>query len=248
MFQWTDEALMHAPLASHLSNCALELTTDKSRHMVALRTPVQGQPLVVDIEKPNIGVKWNIADVPIPKQLQIEITSVEGSKHSKVEQNAATAGEPLLVWMGPTEKSMPLGLKLTTSANARGVEIKLQPQVKLGGEEPRLYRRKELLSLQQQTVDELPMLEDQLKKAKDSRSYSKNQNLAKLEKMGREELLKRMSADLLQRTTQLNQLQFVTDFNSTMQGGLKIHFRVFTTAGSVQIDLLRTEDEPPQRK
>jgi serine/threonine protein kinase len=243
MFQWTDEAIKQAALASHLSNCALELTSDKSRHVVALRTAVQGQPLIVDIEKPNIGVKWNIADVPIPKQLQIEITSLEGMKQAKQEpKDAIAAGEQFTVWTGPTEKSQPLGLKLTTSATARSVEIKLQPQTKLEGEDPKLYRRKELVTLQQQTAQHLPLLEAEIKRIKDSRGSTNNKIQAELDKKLKESRLEAATKELLQRSTQLDQIKYLTDFNTSMQGGAKIHFRVFTTAGPVQIDLLRTEE------
>jgi len=248
-FQWTEDALKQAPVARHLSNCALELTADKSRHVVALRTAVQGPPLVVDIEKQGVGVKWNIADLPIAKQLQIEITSTEGFKRLKQEpKDAVSAGEQITVWTGPSDKSIPLGLKLATTANARGVEIKLQPQVKLEGEEPRPYRRKEFLSLQQQAAEELPLLEAELKRAKDSRSSQQNPVRAMLEKKAREQRLTTLTADLLQRSTQLDQVKYLTDFNSSMAGGAKIHFRVFTNAGPVQIDLLRTEEEPPPDK
>ena len=66
-------------------------------------------------------------------------------KQSKQEpKDAVTAGEQFTISTGPTDESQPLGLKLTTSATARSVEIKLQPQVKLKGEEPKLYRRKEM--------------------------------------------------------------------------------------------------------
>ena len=243
LFQWTDEAVKQAPVASHLCNCALELSSDKARHVVALRTVVQGQPLVVDIEKPNVAAKWNIADLPITKQLQIEITAIEGLPQAKQEPlDAVTAGEQFTIWTGPTDKSMPLGLKFTTSATARNVEVKLQPQVKLEGEEPRLFRRKELVTLQQQTAQQLPVLGEEIKRIKDSRGSTKNKIQAEIDKKLKESRLENATEELLQRSTQLDQIKYVVDFNTSMQGGVKIHFRVFTTAGPVQIELLRTEE------
>jgi hypothetical protein len=117
----TDEALKQAPVAKQLCNCTLKFTAAQTQHVLALRQPALGAPVVVDIEKPG-STKWNIGDLPIGKQVFLEVTRVEGLKDSMIEPKQVASGDLLTVWLGESNKSLPLGIKLDTSSTARDVE------------------------------------------------------------------------------------------------------------------------------
>jgi serine/threonine protein kinase len=243
LFQWTDEGLKQAPLAKQLCNCALDLTSGASHHVAALRTAMNGDPLVVEIDKPSVSAKWNIGDLPVAKQLFLQVTRTEGIKAYRQEpKGPVNVGETLTIATGATDKSTPLHLKLSTSANARAVDIKLMPQVKLEGQEQRAYRRKDLLGLQPQVSQEIKLLETQIKQEKARRPTQE------IEKLARDQKVAALTSEILVRANVEEQLRFLTSFADNFPGTALIHFRVYYQAGDHQIDLLRTEEAPPPAK
>jgi hypothetical protein len=248
-FQWTDEAVKQAPAARQLCNCALDLTAGAAQHNVALRTPELGAPLVVEIDKANPGVKWPLADVPAPKQVYIQVTRVEEiRKYRQDPKLPVSIGDSLQIWAGEDEKSLPLGLNLVSSTTARGVEIKLQPQVKFeSGQKSSLYRRKDIVAMQTQVAQELPLMQQQLEQAKRDRP-STNPAKAAIETQLINDRKAKLTVDLEKRDALLKQLTFITSFAENFQGAARIHFRVYCQAGPTQIDLLMTEEETPKAK
>src|SRR4029453_13565732 len=121
-------------IARQLCNCALDLTTGASHFITALRTPIHGDPLKVEIDKASPAVRWNIGALPMAKQMFIEVTRTEGIKANRQEPKGPVGvGETLTVGTGKDDKAVALFLKLATSSTARTVDVKLQPQVKLEG-------------------------------------------------------------------------------------------------------------------
>jgi serine/threonine protein kinase len=240
MFQWTEDGVKQASVAKQLSNCALALGA--KRQAAALRTAEQGAPLAVDIDKAGASVKWNIGDLPLAKQVFVEVTRAEGFKVYRQEpKGPVSAGDQVQVATGSSDKSAPpLFLKLSTSATANAVEIKMQTSIKLeGGGEARPYRRKDLLALQQQKGQELSQMTDELTTVKRSNPQRDP------EKKVKEATIARMSNELLTLNTTLDQLRYVVDFSGVTDGQAKLHFRVYCLAGDAKVDLLRTEDEMP---
>src|SRR4029079_7343086 len=187
LFRWTEDGIKQAAVAKQLCNCAL--TLGSKRPVVALRMPENGAPLVVDIEKPGASVKWNIGDLPVAKQLFLEVTRADGFKVFRQEpKGPVNVGDSVVVGTGPSEKSVPLQFKRSTSSTANAVEVRLQTSVKLeGGGEGRPYRRKDLINLQPQTTQDLTRLQRELKKSKDSRPRTEPEQAA------REETIRRLS-------------------------------------------------------
>jgi eukaryotic-like serine/threonine-protein kinase len=242
VFQWTDEAVKQAASARQLCNCALDLTAETRHIVTALRTPVRGEPLKVEIDKASPAVRWNIGALPMAKQMFIEVTRTEGIKaHRQEPKGPVSVGETFTVGTGKDDKSVALFLKLTTSSTARTVDVKLQPQVKLEGQELRNYRRKELLNLQPQIAQEIPVIEAELKKTKDKRPS------LPAEKQLQETRVASLANELLNRSNALDQIVYLTSFADNFPGTALMHFRVYyqSQSGDTQIDLLRTEDEPP---
>jgi hypothetical protein len=208
---------------------------------VALREVVMGAPLVVEIEKPGAAVKWSIGDLPVAKQVFIEVNRTEGFDRLRRDpKGPVSVGDSVVVGTGPDERSIPLLLKLTTSSTANTIDVRLQPTVKLEGWlEPRSYRRKELMALQQQSEQELPRLNAEMKKSKDSRPRTDPEKAAK------EATIRRLANELAAVNTLIDQIRFVLDFMASAGSEGKIHFRVHCQAGDAKIDLLRTEVETP---
>jgi hypothetical protein len=217
-------------------NCALGL--GKSKQTVALRTPVKGQPLVIDIDKPSAAVKWTIGNLPPQKQIFIEVTNTEGFKKQRQDPKSATnAGELLTIGTGPTDKSIPLTFKLTTSSAAATIDVRSQVSVKIEGwNDSRPYRRKDLIAMQAQQQLDLNRLRGELRKAKDSRPQRDE------EKEARDATIRRLAADETSLNNVLEQLRYVLDFAGNTEGAAKIHFRVYSVAGEAKIDLLKTEE------
>jgi serine/threonine protein kinase len=243
MFQWTEDGIKQAAMAKQLCNCALAL--GEKRQVAALRMAERGPPLTIDIDKSGASVKWNIGDLPLAKQLFVEVTRAEGFKVLRQEpKGPINAGESVQVGTGPSDKSpAALFFKLATSSTANIVEVRMQTSVKLEGVgEARPYRRKDLLNVQQQKGLELTQTTEDLA------SIKKSAPRTDPEKKVKEATITRLSNELVALNTVLDQLRYVVDFSGSTEGQAKIHFRVYCQAGDAKIELLRTEDEPPPAK
>ena len=245
-FGWTAEAGKQATVARQLCNCALQLVVGPAQHVLALRTSVLGSPLVVDIDKSSCSVKWNLGDLPANKQLFVEVTRTEEIKRHRQEPKLpVNVGETVTIWTGDKEEQAPLGLSLSTVANARDITVNLQPQVKFDTTaKPAIFKRKEIQALHQQTVQELPYLREQLEQAKRDRP-STNPQKAAIEKPLIEKRKIDTAVQLEKKDALLNQLIFITQFGENFPGTAKVHFRVFLQLADNKIELLRTEDPRP---
>jgi hypothetical protein len=178
--------------------------------------------------------------------LQLVVTRVEGVKDIRKEPaEPVVPGTPLTVWLGPSDKWFPLGLRLTSSANNRGVSISFQPQIKLQGfNEPRPYRRKDVPAMQQQAAAELDAATKGLEQAKRDRP-STNPIKGPIEKELIEKRKTLFTEQLTNLTVVIEQLAYIAQFMETTQGEAKVHFRISYLADDVPIDLLITEEKPP---
>lgn len=235
-FQWTEDAVKQLASAKQLVNCALIL--GKAKHIAALRTPIKGQPLVFDLDKAGATVKWNLRDLPVAKQVFVEVTKTEGFTRQRLEpKTPVNVGESVVVGTGPSDKSVPLLLKLNTSSNANTVDVRLQATVKVEGWlEPRVYRRKDLLAMQPDSMRMLTQVKNEYDTTK-----SKRPTLT-AEKDAQKAAVDRLARELASVNTLLDQVRYVVDFSGMTEGVAKIHFRVYHIAGEAKIDLLRTED------
>jgi hypothetical protein len=249
VFQWNEDGIKQASIARQLINCALKLTAGSANHLVALRTPMMGQPLTVEIDKAGAGARWNIGELPIAKQVYVEVTRTEGFQSFKKEpaSGAVPVNETITLWTGTTEKLAPLALKLNTSSTSRNVEIKLLPYAKLEGQELRAYRRKEFSQLQLQLENEMPLLGQQLDQAKRDRP-STNPAKAAIEKKQIDDRKTALTVELTKRTAMREQLEYLLGFTGTFTNTAQIHFRVYYLADDAKIDLMRTEEEAPPGK
>jgi serine/threonine protein kinase len=237
LFQWTEEAATQTLVARHLMNCALAL--GKSKQTLAFRIPQKAQPLVIDIEKPSASVKWTVNNLPLAKQIFLEVTRTEGfPKLRQDPKGPTTVGDTVTIGTGPAEKSIPLLFKLNTASAAAAIDVRSQFAVKVESSgDARPYRRKDLTAAQLQYQQELARLRSELRKAKDSRPR------ADAEKEAREATITRLANEETALNTTLDQLRFILEFAGSTEGAAKIHFRIYFLAGDAKIELLKTDDE-----
>ncbi len=242
-FRWTEEAVKQAAIAKQLLNCALVL--GKSKQIAALRTPVMAQPLSIDIDKPTSAVKWNLRDLPIAKQIYLEVTRTDGFNRVKQEpKGAVNVSDSVTVHTGPSDKSAPLIFKLNTSTTANAIDVKVQTTVKLegAGDQPRPYRRKDLVSMQ-------PLLAQDLTKRKNELDSTKAKRpTLQAEKDAQQAMVERLARELATVNIKMDQVRYIVDFSEATEGAAKVHFRAYHLAGDTKIDLLRTEEEPEPAK
>ncbi|MEX2176742.1 MAG: protein kinase [Pirellulaceae bacterium] len=229
-FQWTAAAAKQeaAPL---LCNVALEFSAGPGSHEVVLRTLQTGPPLVFDVEKPA-SVRWALESLPDPQKVFLEVTGVTGGevKH-KADNLQMEAVDTNFVWTGAAEEALILGLKLTSSINARGIEVKSSPQIKMSGmTKPVTIQKRKLNAAANDIQQQRAMLMNNLQAIgdkKDKGRIDQQRNLANaaLEKVN-------------QAAGELEQLAaLMTDLHEKGQ----VHFRVYYDTGEGQIDLLVTE-------
>ncbi len=133
--------------------------------------------------------------------------------------------------------------KLSTSSTANSVDVRLQTSVKLpGGGEARPYRKRDLVAMQPQSVQQMNHIKSELDTTKAKRPT------LEAEKAAQKAAVERLAGDLASINTLIDQLRYVVDFAGSTEGEAKLHFRVYCLAGDAKIDLLRTEDEPPPEK
>jgi hypothetical protein len=242
LFQWTEEAAKQAAVARQLCNCTVALTAGSSKHFLGLRPAIVASPIVVDVEKPATS-KWTLGELPVGKHIFVEVTRVEGLKDTLVEpKQPVVVGEPITVWLGEEPKSLPLAVKLSTSSNARDFEIKQQAHIRFEEQEPRLYRRKELLGQHFTFMQQLELIGPELTKTKNSRPTRD------VEKLLKEQKIDALAKQQLAIGKTLETINFATGFAEKYGGAVLVHVRVYYQAGDHQLDLLRTEEAPPAKK
>jgi serine/threonine-protein kinase len=234
-FQWTAEGAKQAA-AALLCNCGLHLSAGAGQHDLALRTPVKGEPLVIDLEKP-VGVKWQIDALPDLTKVFVAITRLdvpfEKHKFDKAEQFEAT-DDSTIVWFGAADDAMPLGIRISSSSSARGLELKTASLLKTSSmQKPKPFQKKDLKTMESGIGRQMNSL---------------NQQIAALPKPGKDEnpMLKQQRGLLNTRLEELDaagkQLKELSDSVEALQGKGTIHFRVFYQTDDGPIDLLVTDE------
>ena len=230
-FQWTPEAAKE-PGSALLCNCGLKLSAGPDQHEVALREPIVGEPLVVNLERIGSSVKWNIDLLPDPKKIFIEVARLDGEflEHKFKQRQTLEGSDRTELWTGSAEDSMPLGLRIDSSVAAQAIQIKASPQYQL-----KAMRQPQLL-----VKRELGVIEKQI----DSSRFIANKRIEAAKK-AKAEAQKTLSERDLERVNAADeQLTELKSLIEGLDGKAKIHFRVFYETGEGPIDLLVTEEAP----
>jgi hypothetical protein len=229
-FQW-QRAAPEQTSAALLQNCGLSMSAGADHHKVALRKPVIGEPLAVNYEKPG-AVRWTIESLPDPKSIMIEIGRLEGDFQAhKFDKQPLEGSDTGGVWVGTTEESLVLGLKLTTSLTARGIEVKSTPQIKTTG-----MKRPTPLNLRDLTSEEkkVAFRREQLTVQVNSLPKQKNEAVDRQRNL--------MNVEIEKVNAYGDQLTQLASLVENLNGKAKIHFRVFYQTEDGEIDLLTTDE------
>ena len=143
-FQWTPEGAKHE-YSPFLGNCKLVLSAGTEQHELALREPLKGESLLVDLEKPGATVKWSLDFLPHPKKLVVEISRLgEAFPAHKFDPSPTMEGlsADTLVWTAADPENALLGIKFESSHNPQFVQVKATAHLRAGGKTEPLIKRK----------------------------------------------------------------------------------------------------------
>jgi hypothetical protein len=141
-------------------------------------------------------------------------------------------GEDIIVWTGPADDAMVVGMRLTEKVGGRNVEISMSPQLKFEDmKKPGRFNKRELAGMKAKANQALAALTNQVNtiKGKDERSEQQrtliNQQIDTLSKGG-------------------SQVDAVLEFMEAIKGQVKLQCRVYYAAEEgTQIDLLVTAND-----
>jgi eukaryotic-like serine/threonine-protein kinase len=236
LFQWTPEGVKN-PASPYLSNCSMEFSAGSGNHRCALREPVQAEPLVIELDKPNATAKWSLDALPDDSRLEVEIAQFQtGAPKSRVESNTLTADKSTTnVLVGPSDDKLPLGFELKMTATARQIEVKATPKLKLEGLPPGRdrYTKKVVQTIVTTTAGQVQQAElahMQANQIKDS-----NQKKKALEQ-----------ADVLKsQVAKANEMAQALQAAAEAAKTSTVHFRVWYTADDGKVLLLDTGGPQP---
>lgn len=236
-FQWTPEGAKTAG-AANFCNCALEISAGSGKHQVVLRQPVVlEEPLLIGIDKVAQPLKINLDAAPDPKDLIVEIVSMEGvGGATKIDKNQLDASKDYtFVWAGATPASMPLGIKVDTLTAGKGISVMAAPHLKLDGMTKAMrYTKKDFGALKGQVEFEMARGNQMLQIA--SKTADRNLKAQQTNEAN-------ITMEAAQKANV--QVQELTNILAAAQTGGKIHVRVFFKADELQVELANTGGVPP---
>ena len=240
-FHWTDEATRQLATAPFLCNCVLSMSAGSGSHQLALRQPLTGEALKIDLEKP-MSAKYTLDYPPNPKQIVIQLGPPEGKfPKFKFEKPELTAKKDTTVFTtGPGEEVQLLHLRLDCLMTSKLLKIDAIPQFKLHGmNKPDRYLKTTLKQM-------IPATEQASAIAiKNQTDLAAATGLPAEQKATLEAQTKKEVEDTAIRKTQAAQLQTLI---GDLQGQGKIHFHIYYEADSetqTKVVLLSTGAAPP---
>ncbi len=242
-FQWMPEGARHE-YSPFLSNCKLVLSAGADQHELALREPLKGESLLVDLEKPGATVKWNLDFLPDPRKLVVEVARL-GEAFPAHNFNPSQSMEDLpdetLVWMGADPENALLGIKFESSQTPKFVQVKGTGLLKQGGSAKPILSRT-LQSIEKEIDQARFGLVTQEKVLTNQSGGTDDQK--KLRKKALENV-KAQQEELNARGEEFNKLQQLVE---ELKGKSEVHFRVYFLADDTQVDLVVTVENPPPVK
>lgn len=214
MFQWLDKAASAS--ANVLRNCLLELQAGEHNRVVPLRTPVDAEPLTVDLQRGSsqtVIVDWP----PDPSLLQVEFLKQEG----------VDGLSPKLP--GPAAFKTPIALMYSRKSRAGRETPMAEVRAQASVHRPKIELDLKLIAPPPAQLKPLPVparsrAEEMAKKLAEDLKHAKSEAKPMMER----------NLDVVQ--TQL----WYDDFIRTVHNKARLHFRIFAQVGEHQVDIVRT--------
>ena len=231
VFRWSPEAKSQE-LAPYLCNCVFSLSCAGESKAVILRQPVQVEALAVDFDKPTSKDDWKIDLCPNPEGVKFEITGVQGAK-SAFDPAGPQAAEKASVWVRIEDGGGLLSLKLDASLK-RDFQLLATPHIKApeAAKPDKFVRRvfqdglKKASLVSEQYNQRVKMTQEYAKtKAPDAKQAEQRLPVWELEARNQEALVQNMKQ--------------IETLLKSLEGGMKIQFRVFFDADTTEVDLLK---------
>jgi hypothetical protein len=237
MFAW--EADAPNQLASpHLINCMLQLAAGPKQATVALRKPLEVEPLKAEILKGTLKGKFDVPFPPNPDRMKVDIVfdgpfpplKFEGQNPMDSDKGKAT------VWFGASQETQIFALRLDTVFR-RQLEIGFDPHVRINTtSKPEKLTAAGLGKMQkaaevarQQTF---AMVEFGKKQAGGKNDEATQQRLS---------LMESQLSNITKASEQLAGLKGTAD--QLLQAG-RIHVRIFCQVDDFKLELVRTAGIP----
>ena len=239
-FQWTDDAAKQLTSAPYLCNCVLTMKAGTGSHQVALRQPVTGAPMKVDLDKP-MSAKFTIAYPPNPKQIVIQLGPPEGKfpAFMKFEKPELTAKKDTTVFMaGPSEEVKLLHVRFDSKMSSRLLQIDAFAHYQIHlMPKPDKYLKATLPKLLPSTAGDNDLA------LAGQKNLAANKVIPAADKAALETQATKTVADMARRKAEAVLLQ---DLVKAIQGEAKIHFHILYEADTeTRIVLVDTGAAPP---
>lgn len=243
-FQWTAEGAKNES-SPYLGNCKLVLSAGTDQHEISLRKPIEGEPLLVDLEKPGATVKWTVEHLPDPRKIVVEISRLgEAFPAHKFDPSPTMEGNSAdtLVWIGADPENALLGIKFESSQTPKFVQVKGAAQLKSGGKAEPLIKRKLLEFVKGIDSRRFALLKKQ-------EAFEKAEAKTDTQKKIRQVELDNTKKELEGLAATEEQTKQVQQLIEELKEKSEVHFRVYYLADeSSQVDLVVTDTTGPKEK
>lgn len=228
MFQWTKQAEDEFA-ANYLRNCMLSMRTGVAAHTLALRKPVEVEPIVLDLTKGGSQFDAKFEAIPDRDSIVIEVTKLDGNiPENKYDPSPQfKAGEATKLIFGK-EGEQVLYFQFSSSVSVAGIKVAISPNLAIGNR-PVIFNPKKFgvfLTQQDQAV----------KYAELRAAQPPPPNLPK----DRQDQMKTLATNEAELAKKQLELLKVVEGQATSLTGARIEMRVFYNAGEHQVDLART--------
>ncbi|MBC8354092.1 MAG: protein kinase [Planctomycetes bacterium] len=236
-FKWTS-AGVETSTATNLRNCSIRITAGQDKPQdLALRIPQKVAPISINVEK-SATAKLPLEGAPDRSSLKMEVT-VKGHK-SMVEpaQIELGKGGSATIFFGENREQAALALKLDVSLNARGVQIKTDPNFIVPGSTSLVRLSKGTIKKYESAQADLAGLQNQVFQGEKAVKAPKLPPQQKQRMMG-------ALAQIKQQLELVNKIvekvaQLKTDM-AAVGAGASLHVRVYSDTFEKQIDLIVTD-------
>lgn len=142
VFQWTPE-VAKLNTANNLRNCLLQFTSGPDKKPIALRVAqVMKEAPVIDLDKPTMYVPLDIAHMPDPEIMTVEVYSIDakGIRQSMDPSKIAVKGPakttpPIVILVADENPKSPmnLGLQITARPVSQTARLEIASRYQIGG-------------------------------------------------------------------------------------------------------------------
>jgi hypothetical protein len=237
LFNW--EADAPNQLASpYLINCMLQVSAGQKQATVALRKPLEAEPLKAEILKGTLKGKFDVPFPPNPDRMKVEIVfdgpfpplKFEGQNPMDADKGKAT------VWFGASQETQILALRLDTALR-RQLEIGFDPHVRIGTTaKPEKLTAVGLGKMQKQAQVARQQTFAMVEMAKKA-TAGKNDETT-------QQRLSLMESQLTGITKASEQLEGLKGMAEQLLQGGRIHVRIFSQVDDFKLELVRTTGMP----